>query len=107
MNFAGDVNLRPNYKTSNAPLRQRFYFVQPSLKRERNVSPQRGLLFSNFINIFVKSFKDKKYGIEIPLGSGPKVKKAAIKIAKQFGIKELDKIVKKNFVTYNEVLESI
>ena len=50
---------------------------------------------------------EKTYGIEIPLGNNPRVKKVAIQIAKKYGVNELNKIVKKNFVTYDEVIQSI
>lgn len=49
----------------------------------------------------------KAYGVDIPFGASSKVTQCAIKIAKKFGIEELNKIVKKNFANYDEVLKSI
>jgi len=49
----------------------------------------------------------KKYNLTLPFGANDVVVRFAIKFAKKYGIKELDKIVKKNFKTYNTVLESL
>ena len=46
---------------------------------------------------------NKKYGVKIPYGASTKVTKFAKDFVKKFGIKELNKIVKKNFVNYEEL----
>lgn len=45
----------------------------------------------------------KKYGVTIPYGASTKVTKFAKEFVEKFSIKELDKIVKKNFVNYKEL----
>lgn len=46
---------------------------------------------------------NKKYKMEIPLGASKKVNDFAIEFINKYGIKEFDKIAKKNFVNYKEV----
>ncbi len=45
----------------------------------------------------------KKYKMDIPYGASKKVTEFAKKFAKKYGFKELDKIVKKNFVNYEDL----
>ena len=45
----------------------------------------------------------KKYNMDIPYGASKKVTEFAKKFAKKYGFKELDKIVKKNFVNYEDL----
>ena len=45
----------------------------------------------------------KKYKMEIPYGASKKVTEFAKKFAKKYGYKELDKVVKKNFVNYEDL----
>ena len=46
---------------------------------------------------------NKKYKMEIPLGASKKVNDFSIKFINKYGIKEFDKIAKKNFANYKEV----
>ena len=46
----------------------------------------------------------QKYGMEFPFGASQKVTDFAKKFVKKYGEKELDKVAKKNFANYNEVL---
>ncbi len=48
---------------------------------------------------------NKKYGVEIPFGAAPKVTEFAKQFLNKFGKDELDKIVKKNFANYDEVVQ--
>ena len=45
----------------------------------------------------------KKYKMEIPFGASNAVTEFAKKFVKKYGVKELDKIVKKNFANYKEL----
>ena len=45
----------------------------------------------------------KKYGMEIPYGASKKVTEFAKKFVEKYGINELDKVVKKNFVNYKDL----
>jgi len=58
---------------------------------------------------FLKNMQklSEHYGVEIPFGASQAVEDFAVKFAKKFGIKELNKIVKQNFVTYKKVLERL
>lgn len=47
----------------------------------------------------------EKYGMSIPLGASSKVTEFAKKFVKKFGKEELDKIAKKNFANYQEVIK--
>ena len=46
---------------------------------------------------------NKKYKMEFPLGASKKVNDFAIEFINKYGIKEFDKIAKKNFANYKEV----
>lgn len=46
----------------------------------------------------------KKYKMTIPFGASKKVTQFAKNFVKKYGVKELDKIAKKNFATYREVI---
>ena len=48
---------------------------------------------------------NKKYKMEIPLGASKKVNDFAIEFINKYGIKEFDKIAKKNFANYKEVTQ--
>jgi ribonuclease HIII len=48
---------------------------------------------------------ENKYGLKFPLGAGKKVDKFSNEFINKFGIKEFEKIAKKNFANYREVLE--
>lgn len=56
--------------------------------------------------IFLEQIKNlnEKYGIAIPLGAGENVNRFAKTFVDKFGIEEFNKIVKKNFKNYLEVL---
>lgn len=47
----------------------------------------------------------KKYKMDIPFGAGSKIKTFSKKFIKAYGLDEFNKIVKKNFVTYNEIIK--
>ena len=47
----------------------------------------------------------KTYGLEIPFGASSKVTEFAINFVKKHSKEELDKIIKKNFKNYLEVLD--
>lgn len=47
----------------------------------------------------------EKYKMDIPFGAGTKIKTFSKKFIKAYGLDEFNKIVKKNFVTYNEIIE--
>ena len=51
-----------------------------------------------------KDALEKKYGMEFPCGAGSKVDEFAKKFIEKFGLKEFDKICKKNFVNYKEAI---
>lgn len=46
---------------------------------------------------------NKKYGVKIPYGASKKVTEFAKQFIEKFGYKELDKIIKKNFVNYGDL----
>lgn len=46
----------------------------------------------------------QKYKMSIPFGAGTKIKAFSKKFIKAYGLDEFNKIVKKNFVTYNEII---
>lgn len=46
---------------------------------------------------------NRKYGVKIPYGASKKVTEFAKDFAEKFGYKELDKIIKKNFVNYSDL----
>ena len=48
---------------------------------------------------------NKKYRMKIPLGASKKVNDFAIEFINKYGIKEFDKIAKKNFANYKEVTQ--
>ena len=47
----------------------------------------------------------KKYKMDIPFGAGSKIKTFSKKFIKAYGLDEFNKIVKKNFVTYNKIIK--
>lgn len=47
----------------------------------------------------------KKYGMKIPYGASKKVTEFAMRFVEKFGIKELNKVCKKNFANYKEINE--
>lgn len=47
----------------------------------------------------------EKYKTDIPFGAGSKIKTFSKKFIKAYGFDEFNKIVKKNFVTYNEIIK--
>ena len=49
--------------------------------------------------------QNKKYKMEFPLGASKKVNDFAIEFINKYGIKELDKICKKNFANYKELTD--
>lgn len=48
---------------------------------------------------------EEKYGMSIPLGASGKVTEFAKRFIKKHGIKELNKIAKKNFANYKEIVD--
>ena len=47
---------------------------------------------------------EEKYGMALPLGAGQKVTEAAKAFVEKYGLEEFDKIAKKNFANYREVV---
>ena len=49
----------------------------------------------------------KKYGLEFPHGSSTRVDKFAANFTKKFGLAELRKVVKTNFINYQKIIEDL
>lgn len=50
---------------------------------------------------------EEKYGLTFPFGAGSKANQFAINFIQKFGLEEFDKIAKKNFANYSEVIKLI
>lgn len=62
-------------------------------------------VMARYAFLLEKQALEKKYKMEFPFGAGPKVNAFAKKFIKKYGLKEFDKIAKKNFVNYKEVTD--
>ena len=66
-----------------------------------------GSLIARYSFLKEKEKLENKYGMTFPLGAGKKADEFAIKFIEKYGIEEFDKIVKKNFANYDEVIKLI
>jgi ribonuclease HIII len=65
-----------------------------------------GSIISRYSFILKMDELNKKYHTHIPYGAGNKVNDFAKSFVKKYGIKELEKIVKKNFKNYKEIIDN-
>lgn len=52
-------------------------------------------------------FMSQKYGVKIPFGAGKEVNNFGKKFIKKFGLAEFDKITKRNFKNYQEIVDDV
>ena len=61
-------------------------------------------VIARYAFLLEKDALDKKYKINIPFGASSKVNEFATKFIKKYGIEEFNKIAKRNFANYKEIL---
>ncbi len=65
-----------------------------------------GSIIARYSFIQHMNLLSEKYGMKIPYGASQKVTEFAKEFVKKFGIAEFNKVCKKNFVNYKEVIEA-
>lgn len=65
-----------------------------------------GSIIARYSFIQHMNLLSEKYGMKIPYGASQKVTEFAKEFVKKFGIAEFNKICKKNFINYKEVIEA-